>query len=283
MKKFIVGSLIMGMVFTACSGNGTKKSPETEPSVLLPGYQLVWGDEFDSVAPGTVTIPDASKWWYEKGGGGWGNNELQYYVPGIAEGDTLAYISDGVFHIKAKKLEEPVEGHKYASIRINSTQSWLYGYFEARLKLPEGYGTWPAFWMLPEDFKNWPLDGEIDIMEHAGNAPGTVHITVHTQANNHSKNTQISSVTHVDGAQNDFHVYGLEWTPGFIKGYIDGEHKYTFNNDGNGNPETWPFDKPFYIKLNMALGGFFSDQHTVDETILPAVYEIDYVRVYQKK
>lgn len=116
-----------------------------EETVVLPhGYKLVWSDEFTGV-PGRKILPDSTRWWYETGGRGWGNNELQHYVAGIIEEDTLAYLTDGTLKLKAIKLAEPLEGNLYASVRLNSVPSWQYGYFEARLKLPEGYGTWPAF------------------------------------------------------------------------------------------------------------------------------------------
>lgn len=110
--------------------------------------------------------------------------------------------------------------------------------------------------MLPEDFKEWPADGEIDIMEHAGNNPDSVHITVHTEKNNHARHTQVTRISHVENSQGEFHVYALEWTAECIKGYIDGDLKYIYENDGRNDPETWPFDKPFYVKLNLALGAF---------------------------
>lgn len=284
-KKILIILVLATIAFAACNGGKEKNTEEVEtPSSAVPdGYELVWSDDFGPDTNTSKTMPDTTKWWYETGGGGWGNNELQTYVKGIAEGDTLAYISDGTLKIKAVKLTTPIDNHKYASIRINSKASWKYGYIEARLKTVKGYGTWPAFWMLPEDFKNWPIDGEIDIMEHAGNVPDSIHITVHTQKHNHSNNTQISSISYVPGSQNKFHTYGIEWNENYIKGYIDGQCKYTFENDGRNDKETWPFDKPFYLKLNLALGGFFSNQVTVDEAALPAIYEIDYVKVYQKK
>lgn len=242
------------------------------------GYEMVWNDEFDS----DKLFPDTTRWTYETGGGGWGNNELQYYLPACSSTDTVAFLRDGSLVIKAVKLKNPIEGFHYASARMNTMKSWKYGYFEGRMKLPQGTGTWPAFWMLPEQFKQWPLEGEMDIMEHVGSHPDTVHVTMHTQKYNHTKGTQKTSVIYVNRAQSEFHVYALEWTPDTIKGYIDGKHCFSFANDGEGNKETWPFDVPFLLKLNLAIGGTMGGSRGVDETCFPSEFVIDYIRVYQK-
>lgn len=136
--------------------------------------------------------------------------------------------------------------------------------------------------MLPQDFKQWPLDGEIDIMEHVGSHPDTVHITMHMEEYNHMKGTQKTSVNFVKGVQSEFHIYALEWTPNYIHGYIDGKQCFTFVNDQKGDKKTWPFNVPFLIKLNMAIGGTLGGKLGVDDSCFPAKYEIDYIRVYQK-
>ena len=276
--KLLVLLTIVVAAGTACTERPVAKS--VVDSAFVPKeYKLIWNDEFDSA---DRSLPDTLKWKYEVGGGGWGNAELQYYVPAVYETDTVAYLDGGILHIKALIPDKPVEGYNYLSARMNTAQSWKYGYFEARMKLPEGVGTWPAFWMLPEDFKNWPLDGEIDIMEHVGSHPDSIHISAHTERYNHSIGTQQTSITVIDRAQDDFHVYGLEWTPQEIKGYIDGVLRFRFQNDGTGNKETWPFDVPFYVKLNQAVGGGMGGTKGVDNTCYPAIFQIDYVRVYQK-
>jgi len=168
------------------------------------------------------------------------------------------------------------------SIRMNTIESWQYGYFEARLRMPSGKGTWPAFWMLPKDFKIWPLDGEIDIMEYVGYDPNVVHASVHTMAYNHAIGTQKTATKRVENAETEFHIYALEWTADRITAFIDGQQYFSFANDGRGDVNTWPFNKPFYLKLNLAWGGNWGGAQGVDESKLPATYEIDYVRVYQK-
>lgn len=251
-----------------------------EENYVPEGYAKVWGDEFDSprLEDGKPAMPDTGRWWFETGDHGWGNNEIQNYIDRYMGLDTCAVVTDGTLKIIAKK-----RGDEVVSIRMNSKESWLYGYFEARLRMPGGRGTWPAFWMLPEKQPlSWPLDGEIDIMEYVGYRPDVVQSSVHTQAFNHTIGTEKTATRAIENAETAFHVYAVEWTPGYIKGFVDGVNYFTFLNDGEENVETWPFDKPFYLKLNLAWGGNWGGQQGLDETALPAVYEIDYVRVYEK-
>jgi len=273
-KRFKIGLLIVLM------GSVNLKMQAQLPD----GYGLVWTDEFnDSRTPEgkPVLRPDKGEWWYETGGSGWGNNELQYYVAGTTfYNDTLAAISDGTLKIKA--IKQKYYGMEYVSIRMNTSNSWTYGYFETRAKLPGGKGVWPAFWMLPKNFQSWPLDGEIDIMEYVGYDPDVVHASVHTEAYNHKIGTQKTSTKKIVNAETEFHVYGLDWTETRIRGYVDGELYFTFSNDGTGNKKTWPFNAPFYLKLNLAIGGDWGGAMGIDTQIFPSTYEIDYVRVYQK-
>lgn len=253
---------------------GTFEKKVKVSQTASPAYRLVWSDEFDSSKP---SLPSSDSWTYETGGGGWGNNELENYVAGKIGSDTLAYVSNGTLKIYARKIDNTVY-----SIRMNTSKSWTYGYFEARLKLPKGKGTWPAFWMMPKNFSSWPGDGEIDIMEEVGFNPNYVSSSIHCTAYNHTKGTQKTAAKFVDNAEGSFHVYALEWTANYIKGYVDGANYFTFNNDGQGNKDTWPFNAAFYLKLNLAWGGNWGGANGVDESALPLTYEIDYVRVYQK-
>jgi hypothetical protein len=243
------------------------------------GYSMVWSDEFNTLRQndGKPALPSLDNWWFEKGAGGWGNNEVQNYVDRFVGTDTCSIVSDGTLKIIAKKRNQEV-----ISIRMNTVKSWQYGYFEARLRMPSGKGTWPAFWMLPKDFKSWPLDGEIDIMEYVGYDPNVVHASIHTMSYNHAIGTQKTSTYTVQNAETEFHIYGLEWTADKITAYVDGQPYFSFENDGKGDVNTWPFNKPFYLKLNLAWGGNWGGAQGVDESKLPATYEIDYVRVYQK-
>jgi beta-glucanase (GH16 family) len=240
------------------------------------GYSLVWSDEFTASAP---AMPDESQWWYETGGNGWGNNELQYYVAGKAREDTLALISDGTLKIKA--LKKRYYSMDYVSIRMNTKQNWKYGYFETRAKVPGKKGSWAAFWMMPQNFTAWPLDGEIDIMEYVGYRPNVTQTSIHTQSYNHVIHTEKTATKNISNAETEFHIYGLEWTEDKITGFVDGIPYFTFLNDKLGDKNTWPFDAPFYLKLNLAIGGNWGGLMGIDENLCPAVYEVDYVRVYQ--
>ncbi len=243
------------------------------------GYTLKWQEEFNETKSdnGKPILPNTDKWWYENFAKGTVNNELQTYVGGFSGTDTVAFISDGTLKIVAKK-----QGNEVISARINTTESWTHGYFEARLRVPSGKGTWPAFWMMPQNFESWPRDGEIDIMEYVGYQPNVVHSSVHTQAYNHTINTQKTATKNIANAATEFHVYAVEWTADKIVGYVDGEAYFTFKNDGKNDIKTWPFNKLFYLKLNLAWGGDWGGAQGIDVSALPATFEIDYVRVYQK-
>lgn len=250
-----------------------KPNNPTDEKIDAPdGYELVWNDEFDE-----GDAPD-NKWWYETGGNGWGNNELQHYVAGSYNSNQLATIEDGILTITAKKIDG-----KVYSIRMNSAESWKYGYFEARLKLPTGKGTWPAFWMMPKNFTAWPEDGEIDIMEEVGYNPNYVSSSIHCKSYYHSIGTQKTKEKLVPTAQTEFHIYALEWTEDFIRTFVDGKELFYFENDKRGDKNTWPFNSAFYLKLNLAWGGDWGGAMGVDENFLPAEFKVDYVRVFQKK
>ena len=231
-----------------------------------------WADEFNYIGK-----PDASKWGYDIGGGGWGNNELQYYTDNIKN----ASVANGLLTITA--IRQPADGREYSSARLVSKNKgdFLYGRIEVKAKLPTGKGTWPAIWMLPTDWQygGWPKSGEIDIMEHVGFDQDRVHITVHTEAYNHSIQTQVGKSRMVSNASSEFHLYKIEWTPSAILGYIDDQLLFEFKNEGKGSAY-WPFDKRFHILLNIAVGGNWGGQQGVDESIWPASMQIDYVRYY---
>lgn len=277
MTCFLVAIVLM--ITTACS-----KSSDGEGGVFTPsppvdkGWEFestpFWKDEFEYTG-----LPDPAKWGYDVGGHGWGNNELQYYTE---EREENARVEDGKLVITA--IRENIQGREYSSARIVSRGKgdFLYGRFEIRAKLPAGRGTWPAIWMLPTDWEygNWPSSGEIDIMEHVGYDPNNVLMSVHTEAYNHMIGTQKSGGKNVPTAIDSFHVYRIDWTPYAIRGFIDGEQIFTFVNEGKGY-KTWPFDKKFHLLMNLAVGGNWGGAQGIDETIFPARFEIDYVRVYR--
>lgn len=246
---------------------------DTQRSSYVPdGYALVWQDEFDE----TSRLPDTQKWRYETGGNGWGNNELETYIPGFQGTDTCALISGGTLKITAKTV-----GSRVLSARMNTNESWTYGYFEARLKMPSGKGTWPAFWMMPKDNSDWPGCGEIDIMEYVGYRPDVAQASVHCQAFNGAAGNNKTGTYSVPGAEQNFYTFGLLWTADEITAYVNGVKYFSYPNDHENKQETWPFNVPFYLKLNLAWGGNWGGLRGVDESALPATYEIDYVRVYQ--
>ena len=266
-------------LFCACAhkntgGARTVPVPTTGSVAASPfSATPVWQDEFNYTG-----MPDSSKWSFDTGGQGWGNNERQYYTNSIRN----ARVENGVLTISA--LKEEKEQNQYTSARLASKNKgdFLYGRVEARAKLPAGRGTWPAIWMLPTDWSygGWPASGEIDIMEHVGFDPGKVHITVHTQAYNHSKNTQKGKNKTVPTAMTAFHLYRVDWTPDSIQGFIDDDLVFSFQNEKNGSA-TWPFDKRFHVLLNLAIGGNWGGTQGVDDAIFPASFEVDYVRVYK--
>jgi len=256
-----------------------------EKSKYIPAdYKLVWQDEFNNIPNPDGSLPfPGNQWWFETGNHGWGNNEPQNYVDRFVGTDTVAKIENGSLVITAFKLDTPHQGSDIISARINTVDSWKYGYFEMRAKLPKGKGVWAAFWMLPENIKNWPLDGEIDIMEYVGYLPDVIHSTIHTETYNHSIGTEKSGTKKIQNAETDFHIYAVKWTVDEIIGYVDGEAFFSFKNDGKEDKKTWPFNVPFNLKLNLAIGGNWGGQQGIDPDIFPATYEIDYVRVYQKQ
>lgn len=241
--------------------------------------KLVWSDEFNGTG-----LPDARKWSYDIGDGcpevcGWGNNEAQYYTSQRLEN---AKQQDGNLVITARK--EPMGGKEYTSARLVTKHKgdWKYGLIEVRAKLPKGRGTWPAIWMLPTDWKygGWPASGEIDIMENVGYYPDSLYGTVHTKRFNHLAGTQKGGVIHCKTMQSDFHVYGIKWDAEMIEFLLDGKEYHRFKNE-HTDSDAWPFDQPFHLILNMAVGGNWGGKMGIDESIWPQQMLVDWVRVYE--
>ena len=229
---------------------------------------LVWSDEFD-----TDGAPDPANWTYDLGNGqvGWGNNELQYYT----DRSENVVVEDGVLKITAQR--ESYMGFDFTSARLKSEglQEFTFGRYEIRAKLPEGVGTWPAIWMLGADYQTnaWPGAGEIDIMEHVGRNQNEILSTLHFPGNSGANG--ISEMTTVETASSEFHVYAAEWTETQIRFYVDDELYHIFEND-----DTKPFDKDFFMILNVAMGGNLGGD--VDASFSQSAMEVDYVRVYQR-
>ena len=274
--------LLISAILLASCGHAVNTAVTPPPSQTLPGWTLVWSDEFN-LPDGSS--PDASKWNLVTGGNGFGNAELESYTnrPQNAE------IQNGNLVITA--LKESYTGadmvsHDYTSARLNSSNKFAqaYGRFEARIKIPYGQGMWPAFWLLGSDLssKAWPTCGEIDIMENIGREPSIVHGTIHGPGYSGDKGIG-SPFSFPDGRKfaDDFHVYAVEWSPKQIKFFVD-DNLYATRTPGDLPAGTkWVYDHPFFILLNLAVGGKWPGNPDAT-TVFPQQMLVDYVRVYKR-
>jgi beta-glucanase (GH16 family) len=245
-------------------------------------YKLIWSDEFSYTG-----LPDSTKWSYDVGGNGWGNNELEFYT----KADTNnAVVRNGNLYITARKQQTTTPtattrlARPYTSARLVTKMKgdWLYGRIEVRAILPIGRGLWPAIWMLPTDWKygGWPASGEIDIMENVGFMPDSIFGSIHTKSFNHVIHTQKTKGLFFRDLGTAFHVYAVEWDARQIRFLVDGNIYMKFDNTGNGFAE-WPFDQRFHLLLNVAVGGGWGGQKGIDEAVFPHSMIVDYVRVYK--
>jgi len=261
------------LLLVACKN--VKTTEESIPSKK--GFKLVWNDEFNDAG-----LPDSSKWSYDTIGNafGWGNHELQLYT--VAREKNVA-VSDGTLKIKAVK--EKLGGFNYTSARLITKEKgdWLYGRFEISAKLPDGRGLWPAIWMLPTDWEygGWPESGEIDIMENVGYDPYNIVASAHTSNYYFKIGTQKNSIITVNDNRDVFHKYTMEWSENKIETFVDDSLYFTFSKEAD-DFKVWPFDKRFHLLLNLAVGGDWGGHNGVNDSIFPAILEIDYVRVFQK-
>ncbi|MEL6214095.1 MAG: family 16 glycosylhydrolase [Pseudomonadota bacterium] len=256
-------------------------------------WKLKWSDEFDYEG-----APDPSKWTHDIWQPRKVNNEDQYYT----DRERNVRVEDGMLVIEAHR--EDYEGAQYTSGRIHTAGKgdFLYGRFEVRAKVPRGQGTWPAIWMLPsdpykysttcepgEDWQGsetcdaWPNSGEIDILEHVGYQMGHVHGTVHNRAyywvNWEQRKGRILDST----VDNEFHVYALEWSPERIDIFVDDTLYFSYTNEGTGW-EAWPYDHPFHLIINIAVGGVWgSAGGPTDDSVLPQKMWVDFVRIYERE
>ncbi len=263
------------------------ESEDEEPSdestsVHQSGWILSWSDEFEGTSLNT------GNWEYMLGDGssygiqGWGNSEEQYYK------SDNATVEDGNLVITAKR--ESYGGYSYTSARIRSKGkvTTTYGKIEARIKLPSGTGLWPAFWMLPEsNYENqgWPHNGEIDIMEARGRVTNQSSSALHysDDSNNHTWQTATNYLGF--GTIEEYHVYGVEWTRESMIFYCDDNQFLTVTSDqwqtnAYSSSNDGPFDQPFHILINMAVGGSFDSYNSPDSSFQSASMYVDYVRIY---
>ena len=257
------------------TNNDADAGPSSDAGSDRPGWKLVWHDEFDGPAG---SAPDASKWVHETGGNGFGNNELEYYTDRT---DNAALDGQGKLVITARK--ESYMNKQYTSARLKTQGKFehTYGRYAARLRISLGQGLWPAFWMLGANIgsASWPMCGEIDIMENVGKEPSIVHGTLHGPG--YSGGNGLGAPYTIMGAKvaDDFHVFAVEWESNTVRFYVD-DHLYetrTLSDLPKGT--TWVFDHPFFVLLNLAVGGQWPGNPD-NTTTFPQTLVVDYVRVY---
>ena len=267
-KRMSVTFLLLLSLLSCKKGDGgvdnTPAVTDTIPA--LPGWTLVWHDEFDGSAV------DLSKWSFEVNGDGGGNNELQYYTARTQN----AYVKDGFLVIQA--LQENYLGKSYTSARMRTLNKgdWKYGRFDIRAQLPYGQGLWPAIWMLPTDwvYGGWPASGEIDIMEELGQQTDVMYGTIHYAVNGAHQQSGGSYKLSQGTFAGSFHLFTLEWDTTAVRWYVDGALFYT-------TVRGTPFDQRFHLLLNVAVGGNWPGNPN-SSTVFPQQMIVDYVRVYKK-
>lgn len=274
LTKFLVAGLIGATVFSLTSCIFFDLSDPMEVKTKK-DMKLVWSDEFDYTG-----VPNTTKWKYETGrNGGWGNNELEDYQDNTTK-STTAFVEDG--HLKIKAF---YDNGVWKSARMNSKQSWKYGYIEARLKVTNKRGAWPAFWMMPQKsvYGGWPDSGEIDIMENAPSTAGANNVFSSLHARGHFAEKPVSIGKNNFGSNfgKEWHTFAISWDENKITCFYDDVAQETYYNDGKGYVN-WPYDQEFFVILNLAIGGNLGgtgDAASLQST--GAEFLVDYVRVYQ--
>lgn len=271
--------MILASVAMLLIGSGQDLGGKSDSQIVKQPFQaskwkLEWSDEFNK-----GTSPDPRYWTYEKGF--LRNGEAQYYTEDRREN---ARIENGKLVIEARK--DHWKGNKItsASIITQKKKPFLYGRIEARAKVPTGIGTWPAIWMLCENITtvDWPQCGEIDILENVGFDPRKVHANIHVEAYNHSIGTGRGNRMDVGEPWKGFHIYAVEWWPDRIEFFFDDKRYFVFRKEKDADA-VWPFHRPHFLILNLAIGGSWGGSKGVDESLLPHRFEIDYVRYYKPK
>jgi len=245
------------------------------PLFPAPHWKLVWSDEFNGAREAP---PDPSKWTYDLGGGGWGNQELETYTKNVEN-----IFQDGHGHLIIRAVKNESGGYTSARIKTQDKFTVKYGKIEARIKIPHGQGMWPAFWMLGDNISSagWSKCGEIDVMENIGKEPSMIHGTVHGPG--YSGKGGISSPYSLPGGaaiSDDFHVYGVEWSADSIQFLFD-DHPYaTVTPASLPKGTVWVYDHPFFLLLNLAVGGAWPGNPDAS-TKFPQTMLVDWVRVWQ--
>ena len=281
-RMSFVFTLAVAAALLSCGGGGAVQPPPPPSSGT---WTLSWSDEFSGP---NGSAPDPTKWTYDTGGNGWGNNELECYTNSVQN----ASLQNGNLVIQAIAEPAPVtcspdnSVRNYTSARLKTQGlfSQAYGRFEARIKIPAGQGMWPAFWMLGNNISsvNWPACGEIDIMENIGKQPSTIYGSIHGP--NYTGATGLGSAFNLPAGQNfsdGFHVFAVEWEAGVVRFYVDSTLYNTFTPANLPAGATWEFDHPFFIILNVAVGGDWPGPPD-GSTAFPQTMLVDYVRVYTR-
>ena len=286
--RILAVAIILAQPGAASPGNAASNVNIDDPTLIVadntpvaPGGEmsLVWNDEFDGARL------DPATWFFETGDGsqysipGWGNDELQWYLPDNAS------IENGILLITARRQQQG--DFQYTSARINTRDrfAFRYGRIEARIRLPAGQGIWPAFWLMPQEnaYGGWAASGEIDIMEAVNPGAGggnTVHGTIHYGGASPGNRSSGSEYTVPGSVTDGFHHYAVEWDQQEIRWHVDDVHYATEDNWFSAAADfPAPFDRPFHILLNVAVGGGFPGPPD-STTRFPATMEVDYVRVY---
>jgi len=273
--------MLSALLLTAAQSLSANNYAVDEP---MPAHSatLLWSDEFDEPAL------DMSKWSFDTSRNklGWYNKELEYYSANRPQNLRL---EDGKLIIELRKDPEAIRKfpdwgkQKYSSAKITTKDkvAFKYGFVEVSAKLPCSRGTWPAIWMMPEGKAPWPDGGEIDILEQVGSQPNVAHATVHTALYNHTRGTGRGAETPVPTACSAFHRYQLDWTDKAITMGVDNRAYMEVRNDQPGGRGAWPFDTPFYLILNLAMGGDWAAAKGIDDAALPQRMEVDYVRIWE--
>ena len=273
--KFLSIIVVMLFFVTSCNKEKNSSDENSQPQNENNEYQLVWSDDFEE------NIINEDNWTFEIWDAGRVNNEWQQYV----ENTDNYKLENGFLHIIVTKTGANEKGG-YTSTRLVSKgkKEFKYGRLEFRAKMPKGVGTWPALWMLGANINEvgWPECGEIDIMEYVGFQSDTTHTNVHTKYQ--SGTTDFHVETPLTTAEEDFHIYGLTWTSSKLEFYLDDPNNITNTYAPSVKTiDNWPFDQPFFMIMNFAVGGNWGGKNGVDDSIWPQEMVVDYVKVYQLK
>jgi beta-glucanase (GH16 family) len=235
-------------------------------------YKLVWQDLFEN------DKLDLNIWNIDTGGHGFGNKEDQFYT----EQEKNLFIENQILHLVAHKEVFKHRNYTSAKISTKNKKHIKYGRIDVMAHVPKGMGTWPAIWLLGENIREsgWPLCGEIDIMEHVGNHEGFFHFSLHSKAYNHNIRNQPTYVKENSTLLDGFHLYRLDWDENQISFYVDDKHMTTFKKPQDATIEQWPFDQPFYLILNLAIGGSWGG--SIDDSIFPVAFRIKHVKIYER-